>query len=84
LAAPMDEKSVQFATASVEKLCDELNRRGIVGCFALSPANDVGLAAVYAANGFRRTGLLQQHLVFQGRRVDAFLWTRKLAQPADD
>jgi len=34
-------------------------------------------------NGFRRTGLLNRHLRIGSRRADAFLWSRKLAQPSD-
>ncbi|HMR09491.1 MAG TPA: hypothetical protein PKA88_27115, partial [Polyangiaceae bacterium] len=57
--------------------------RGIVGCFALAPTDDVDLGTIYLANGFRKTAVLASHLVRGKERVDAFLWSRKLALPAD-
>ena len=51
--------------------------------FAFVPSDDVLLATAYVANGFRRTGLLEQHLMARGPgrggRKDAILFTRKLA-----
>jgi hypothetical protein len=44
----------------------------------------VGLAAAFLQNGFRRTGLLGDHLVRGGDRRDAIVWSRKLANPAGD
>ena len=41
------------------------------------------LGAIYVNAGFRRTGMLRQHVLLGRERVDAFLWARKLAQPAD-
>ncbi|GAC1527654.1 MAG: hypothetical protein NVS3B10_25330 [Polyangiales bacterium] len=51
----------------------------IVCAFALTPADAVKMGAAFVANGFRRTGLLRQHLRLRGARVDAILWSRKLA-----
>jgi hypothetical protein len=56
----------------------------VVSCFSLAPSDDVGLAAAFLYNGFRRTGLLAEHLVVGQQRKDAILWSRKLANPADD
>ncbi len=83
LTAPRTEKEAALTTAAVRKLCDELFERGIVGCFALSPVDDTDLGAAYVENGFRRTGALAQHMRIGGERADAFLWSRKLAMPAD-
>ena len=83
LTGPRTEKEALLTTAAIRCLCDELLKREIVCCFALSPARDIELAAAYVMNGFRRTGLLNRHLVIGGERVDAFLWSRKLAQPND-
>lgn len=52
--------------------------------FALAPSDDVSLATAFLGSGFRRTGLLAAHLVVGARRHDAILWSRKLANPADE
>jgi hypothetical protein len=83
LTAPRTEKEALLTTSAVRQLCDELFERDIVCCFALSPSDDPDLACAYVLNGFRRTGLLREHLKIGNRRVDAFLWSRKLAQPTD-
>jgi hypothetical protein len=83
LTGPRTPKEALLTAAAIRCLCDELLGRQIVCCFALSPTSDVELAAAYVMNGFRRTGLLHRHLLIGGERVDAFLWSRKLAQPTD-
>lgn len=83
LTGPRTPKEAQLTSAAIRKLCDELFEHGVVGCFALSPVADIELGAAYAANGFRKTGVLAQHLLRGKQRSDAFLWSRKLAQPAD-
>jgi hypothetical protein len=55
-----------------------------VSCFSLAPSDDVALAIAFLYNGFRRTGLLVNHLATAGRRKDAILWSRKLAAPSDE
>ena len=83
LTGPRTEKEAALTTAAVRLLCDELFERDVVCCFALSPVDDTELAWAYAANGFRRTGVLRAHVRSARGRVDAFLWSRKLAQPTD-
>ena len=83
LTAPRTEKEALLTTSAIRQLCEDLFEREIVSCFALTPVKDVELGAAFAVNGFRRTGTLRQHLLIAGRRVDAFLWSRKLAQPSD-
>jgi hypothetical protein len=83
LTAPRTEKEASLTTASVRLLCDELFERDVVCCFALSPVDDSELAWAYAANGFRRTGVLRSHVRSNRGRLDAFLWSRKLAQATD-
>ena len=36
----------------------------------------------FFAAGFRKTGLLASGVLVDGKRVDAILWTRKLADPS--
>ncbi|MBK8997049.1 MAG: hypothetical protein IPM35_15055 [Myxococcales bacterium] len=83
LTAPKTDKELALTSGAVRQICDELLKREMVGCFALSPADDPRFSAVFAVHGFRRTGVLRGHLAIGQRRVDAFLWSRKLAQPAD-
>ena len=71
-------------TAGLRSMSDELTARGIVSAFAFAPADDIGLATAYIAAGFRKTGLLASGIYVGGQRKDAILWTRKLANPADE
>jgi hypothetical protein len=84
LTAPRTERDVTLTHAAIRLLCDRLMKEGTVACFALSPIHDVGLAAAWVGNGFRRTGMLPEHLKVSGQRQGAFLFTRKLTVPADD
>jgi len=83
LTSPRTEKETALARASVGQICDELTARGHVGCFSLSPVDDAQLGAVFVANAFRKTAVLRRHALVGGRRVDTFLWSRKLANPSD-
>jgi hypothetical protein len=75
----------KFGTiAALKALCDKLLSEGVVSCFSLAPSDDVALATAFVHNGFRRTGLLVEHLVVGNERKDAILWSRKLANPADE
>jgi hypothetical protein len=84
LQGPRSEAEKIGATAALKALCDSLLAEGVVSCFSLAPSDDVALAIAFLANGFRRTGLLVEHLVVAGERKDAILWSRKLTNPADD
>lgn len=80
LHGPRGEKEVLATRAAIRQLCTHLAGQGVVGAFALAPVDDTDLGAAFLVNGFRRTGLLAQHLYIAKRRVDAFVWSRKLAQ----
>lgn len=84
LRAPEDDLDVLALTAGLRRMADDLTARGIVSGFALAPADDIGLATAYLAAGFRKTGLLAGGIMVGGDRKDAILWTRKLANPADE
>ena len=56
------------------RLIDE----GAVSTFTFAPADDVLLGAAFLANGFRRSAVLARHLVVNGARKDAVLWSKKL------
>jgi hypothetical protein len=84
LTGPRNEAERLATIAALRALCDKLLAEGIVSCFSLSPSDDVALATAYVYNGFRRTGLLQNHIVVGNDRKDAIIWSRKLANPTDE
>jgi len=85
LLTPPRNDAERLATVSaLRSLCERFLADGVVSCFALAPSDDVSLATAFAFNGFRRTGLLQSHLFVGGERKDAIIWSRKLANPADE
>ena len=61
-----------------------LREREVISMFGFSPTDDVLLASVFVAAGFRRTGVLARHLWSQAARKDAFLWTRKHTLPDEE
>lgn len=83
LQGPRTEIERLGTACALAELCETLLREGVVSCFALAPSDDTAMAAVFIRNGFRRTGLLSQHLVLGGERKDAILWSRKLATATD-
>lgn len=84
LTGPKTEPERLATIAALRTLCDKLLAEGVVSCFAMSPSDDIALATAFVFNGFRRTGLLQNHVTVGGARKDAIVWSRKLANPADD
>ena len=84
LQSPRTEGEKVGTAAAIRALCDMLVAEGVVSCFSLAPSDDVALASAYLQNGFRRTGLLNEHLMVRGERKDAIVWSRKLANPADE
>lgn len=84
LTGPRDDKERNFMTAAIQAACERLLANEIVCAFSLTPADDVKMATAFVAAGFRRTGLLRQHLRVKNDRVDAILWSRKLATPGEE
>jgi len=84
LQSPRTEAEKLGTAGAVRALCEMLLAEGVVSCFSLAPSDDVTLATTYLQNGFRRTGLLHEHLMVRGERKDAIVWSRKLANPADE
>ena len=81
LARPRGDKEGLWMARALAEVLSTLRERGIVSCFAMTPVSDPVLGAIYAKNGFRRTGIMNDHLPAAKGRESAFLWTRKLAQP---
>jgi hypothetical protein len=84
LTAPTNETEKLATVSALRALCDKLLSEGVVSCFSLGPSDDEALSCAFVANGFRRTGLLQNHMVVGNARKDAIIWSRKLANPADE
>jgi hypothetical protein len=84
LQSPRTDAEKVATSAALRALCDKLLADEMVSCFSLAPSDDANLASVFLHNGFRRTGLLLDHLVVPGGRKDAIVWSRKLAVPSDE
>jgi hypothetical protein len=84
LTAPKSDAERLATVSALRTICDKLLAEGLVSCFALGPSDDLALATAFVHNGFRRTGLLQDHLAVGRERKDAIVWSRKLANPTGD
>ena len=87
LTAPASERDAAATTAALRALTDLLIEEGSVSVFSLVPSDDVELAASYVATGYRRTGVLENHIVkggSGGARKDAILFSRKLVASTAD
>jgi len=84
LQAPRTEAEKLATIGALKAFCDRLLGEDVVSCFSLTPSDDLAMATAFLRNGFRRTGLLLEHLVIGGERKDAILWSRKFANPSDE
>jgi hypothetical protein len=84
LQAPRTDAEKLATIGALKAFCDRLQGEEVVSCFSLAPSDDLAMATAFLHNGFRRTGLLHEHLVVGGERKDAILWSRKLTNPSDD
>ncbi len=84
LTAPKSEHERLATISALRMMSDKLLAEGVVSCFSMAPSDDVALATAFLWSGFRRTGLLENHIVVGGQRKDAIVWSRKLANPADE
>jgi hypothetical protein len=82
LRRPKANVDLVAALAGLRAIEEDLKRREIVSAFGFAPVDDPDLSAVFLAGGFRKTGLLARGVLCEGKRSDAILWTRKLADPA--
>ena len=83
LSSPSTEHERLATVSALRTINDKLLGEGVVSCFALAPSDDIALATAFVFNGFRRTGLLQGHMLVKGERKDAIVWSRKLADPKE-
>ncbi len=85
LHRPTTDNERTAIIGGLRSLCEDLKERGIISAFGFAPNDDLEMATVYLASGFRKTGLLARALdVGGGERKDAILWSRKLLNPAGD
>lgn len=84
LRAPTDDDEIKAVVAALSHVGETLKDRGIVSAFSFAPSDDVPTAKAFVAAGYRKTGLLAEGVVVGDERKDAILWTRKLANPAED
>lgn len=84
LHRPVADKDVLVTTHGIREIGENLKERGIVAAFAFAAVDDVPLATVFTAAGYRKTGLLALGVQLGKERKDAILWTRKLANPGGD
>ena len=84
LQAPRTDAEKLATIGALKAFCDLLLREEVVSCFSLAPSDDLAMATAFLHNGFRRTGLLHEHLVVGDQRKDAILWSRKLSNPSDE
>lgn len=84
LTAPKTDAEKLATVSGLRALCEFMLSRDVVSCFCLAPSDDVMMSTAFAFNGFRRTGLLQSHVVVGNDRKDAILWSRKMATPGEE
>jgi len=84
LRRPTTDNERSALIGGLRVMCEELKERGIISAFGFAPNDDLELATVYLAAGFRKTGLLARAMVVGDDRKDAILWSRKLSNPAGD
>jgi hypothetical protein len=82
--APASEADAKILVAALTALGDELRGREVASTFAFSPVSDTLTNAAMLAAGFRKTGLLAQHLLVGTERADTILWTRKTGAATAD
>ena len=84
LRNPATENERSALVGGLRTMCEDLKERGIISAFGFAPNDNLELARIYLASGFRKTGLLARAMVVGGERKDAILWSRKLLNPAGD
>jgi hypothetical protein len=79
LTSPRDEAERMLTISALRTLLGRLVEVGAVSTFSLAPADDILLGACFLANGFRKSAVLASHIEVGGRRRDAIVWSKKLA-----
>lgn len=79
LVGPRDEAERLLTVSALRSLLGKLVEVNAVSTFTIAPADDVLLSSCFVANGFRKAAVLASHLVVGGKRRDAIVWSKKLA-----
>lgn len=79
LVGPRDEAERLLTVSALRSLLGKLVEVDAVSTFTIAPADDVLLSSCFLANGFRKSAVLPSHLVVGGKRRDAIIWSKKLA-----
>jgi hypothetical protein len=82
--SPATEADARVLVGVLNGLVDQLKDREVASTFAFAPVSDTFTSAAMLAAGFRKTGLLAQHLIVGDKRADTILWTRKTGAAAAD
>jgi hypothetical protein len=80
LTSPRNDGERLAATAALGALGERLRAEGVTSAFAIGPADEPLHASVFLANGFRRSAALTSHLLVDGERRHAIVWSKKLSQ----
>lgn len=80
LFSPTTQGELAVAFAGLQQMLEVLaTDKGVVSTFSFARVDQPLLNGLYAAAGFRRTGMLQHQAKCGDAHVDQILWTRKLA-----
>ncbi len=79
LVGPRDESERLLMVSAIRSLLGKLVEVNAVSTFTIAPADDILLSSCFLANGFRKSAVLASHLVVGGKRRDAIIWSKKLA-----
>jgi len=77
VSAPRSEKEAWLVAAALSEVGTRLEEEGMGSVFGITLADSLELTAAMVRAGYRRTGRLSQHLLLQGERRDALLWSRR-------
>ncbi len=83
-ASPTSEMDARVLAGALNNLVDQLKAKEVASAFAFTPVGDLLTNAALLSAGFRKTGLLAQHLIADDKRCDTILWTRKTGLAAAD
>lgn len=81
--SPASETDARVLVGALNVLIDQLKDREVGSAFAFTIVSDLLANAAMLGAGFRKTGLLAQHLVVDDKRSDTILWSRKTGAAAD-
>ena len=79
LVGPRNEAERALTTSALKTLLGKLGEINATSTFTIAPADDVLLSSCFLAAGFRKSAVLASHVDVGGKRRDAIVWSKKLA-----